>query len=606
MGMSGKDKREEGRGAAAIHRNILDNIASGVISLDSAGVVTTFNTAASEIIGLPEEEVVGKEFSKVFLIAEGLEEFTETILDAVSSGSVVRQQVVAATLAGRQRFLSVSSSYLKETRDGETVRLGLVAVFDDISEVRALQEAERKLAKELEAKHGELQGAYRDLEEKNQDLSATMKKAQMARIGAVALAVLLFGSVGLYTWNAGPQVEEAASFDHEEFSADGEPVTLVVEPRPVSSSLVVASQLMPRQEIGVTSPMAGKVAAVHTQYGEQVAKGQPLVDLDVSEIWIKHREAKATHIKALERFNELEDWSNSVDVSRARRALSKAASQLESRRSKFEEATFLLERGIIPASEHEAAEREYRNQQLDLRSAEQELDIVLAKGTADRRVAQLELEIAQARLDELQEILNKASVRAPVAGVVMHPKNADGFGLTLVEPGLVQGASVTQGERLLTLGDLSGFSVVGKVDEVEITKINLGDSVRIAGDAFPGIKLHGTIVHVSSQARQDTNRRKPPYFEIVAIIEDLDASRRRALRLGMSANLEIVLYERDDALLVPVNAVIFSKNRPWLRVRDQDTGEVRRVPVTTGVTTVDSVEIVDGIMAGDEVILPGR
>ena len=605
--MSGKDKREKGRDAAAIHRNILDNIASGVISIDSAGVVTTFNTAASEIIGLPEEEVVGREFSKVFLIAEGLEEFTETILDAVSSGSVVRQHVVAATLAGRQRFLSVSSSYLKETRDGEVVRLGLVAVFDDISEVRALQEAERELAKELETKHGELQGAYRDLEEKNQDLSATMKKAQMAQIGAVSLAVLLFGSVGLYIWNTGPQVEEAASFDHEEFSADGELATLVVEPQSVSSTLVVASQLMPRQEIGVTSPMTGKVAAVHVQHGEQVAKGQLLVNLDVSEIWIKHREAKAVHIKTLERFNELEDWSNSVDVSRARRALSKAASQLESRRSKFEEATFLLERGIIPASEHEAAEREYRNQQLDFRSAEQELDIVLAKGTADRRVAKLELEIAQARLDELQEILTKASVRAPVAGVVMHPKGAaDGFGLALLEPGLVQGASVTQGERLLTLGDLSGFSVVGKVDEVEITKINLGDSVRIVGDAFPGIELHGTIVHVSSQARQEMNRRKPPYFEIIAVVEDLDANRRQALRLGMSANLEILLYERDDALLVPINAVIFSENRPWLGIRDPDTREVRRVPVATGVTTVDSVEIVDGIVAGDEIVVPGR
>ena len=49
-----------------IFKNVLDNIPSGVMSLDSDGVVTSFNTAASEIIGLAGEAVVGRTWAEVF------------------------------------------------------------------------------------------------------------------------------------------------------------------------------------------------------------------------------------------------------------------------------------------------------------------------------------------------------------------------------------------------------------------------------------------------------------------------------------------------------------------------------------------------------------
>ena len=87
-------------------------------------------------------------------------------------------------------------------------------------------------------------------------------------------------------------------------------------------------------------------------------------------------------------------------------------------------------------------------------------------------------------------------------------------------------------------------------------------------------------------------------------IEDLTEAQRQRVRLGMSANLEIVVYDKPDALLVPIDAVeVRAGGEAWLNVVDRETGAVRRVRVETGATTLEAVEIVRGVEAGDEVVL---
>ena len=66
------------------------------------------------------------------------------------------------------------------------------------------------------------------------------------------------------------------------------------------------------------------------------------------------------------------------------------------------------------------------------------------------------------------------------------------------------------------------------------------------------------------------------------------------------------MYDKPDALLVPIDAVELRDARPRLRVKDEASGAVRHVDVVTGVTTADAVEIVDGIDAGDVIVVPGR
>ena len=588
----------------AIYRNVLDNVASGVLSLDADGVVTSFNTPAAAITGLGAEAVVGRMFAEVFVQSEGMDQLTDAILDAVHDASMVRQRVVEATFGGAKRSLSVTTTYLREKRDGKHVRIGVVAVFEDITELRELREAELRLAKEVEAKHVELREAYRDLEDTNRRLDTASRTIRAVRVGAGVAMLALFAVVGLYVWNAGPGIVEAVS-GPVPAAGSGEPRVLVVEPGPVASSISMIGRLAPRREVEVTSPVDAKVAHVHVQPGEWVVEGQPLVEMDLAEVRIEHREARVAWIKARDRVEELEGWSGHADVSRARRALSKTRLALEARTNRLKETAFLLERGLIPASEHDAAKREHQSQLLDLESAEHDLEAALARGAEELEVARLERDNARARLAGVEDTLSRAAVASPATGVVMHPMGGRAAGEA--ERKLARGASVEHGERLLTIGDLDGFKVAGRVDEVDVARIRPGHRARITGDAFPGVVLRGEVVRVSSQAvaAGDRHGGGAPAFEVVAVVEDLTQAQRGVLRLGMSARMEVVVYQKTDALLVPIAAVDTGGGRSRLRIRDRDSGEVRLVEVVTGTTTLDSVEIVEGLSAGDE-ILVGR
>ena len=593
--------------AGLIFRNVLENIPSGVMSLDTDGVVTSFNAAASQIVGLAGEAVVGRTWAEVFSEMEGVDDFADVIFDAIYDTLVGHQRVVEATFFGRTRSLSVATSYLKEERNGESVRIGVVVVFSDISEIRELREKELRLARELQAKHAELRDAYVSLEERNRELSTTSRRRNALRLGASVVVLVLFLGVGLYVWNYGPETAGTAAGSGAAEALQGTFTTLVVEPGPISSAITVAGQLAPRRVIEVTSPIEGTIAAVHFQYGEEVAEGERLLDLDITEVRIDYRNAQVAHIKARDRLDELENWSNHVEVSRARRVVSRARIDLEARQNRLSQTTFLLEQGLIPASEHEAAKREYDNQFLDLQSAVEDLQVVLDKGADDAEVARLELENALARLRNLEEIMRNATVYAPLTGVIMHPeRSGSGTQGSEGDQRLGKGEFVKQGEHLVSIGDLDGFTVIGMVDEIDVATIQPGRPAKIMGDAFPGVELQGEIVRVSSQASQSEERHGLPSFEVAASVGGLTADQRRQLRFGMSATLEVVVYDRADALLVPIDAVDFLDNQPRLRVKDKARGTVRYADVVTGVTNLDSVEIVAGIEAGDEIIIPAR
>ena len=333
----------------------------------------------------------------------------------------------------------------------------------------------------------------------------------------------------------------------------------------------------------LTSPSDGKVARLFFEYGSRVSVGQPLVELDTTKIDREYRDRQAEYLVARERVRELEDWENSPEVSRVRRAVAGATLELETRRTSWETA-LLLERGIIPASEHEAAERQYHAQQMNHEAAEKDLALALAKGGEDTmQVARLRLENASSRSRELEKILTDAVVRAPVSGIVLQPENRNGrddregndVGL------LATGQSVGEGDYLLSVGDIDGLSVAGLVEEVDIVKLQQGQPVSVSGAAFPDLELKGKIMRVSSQSQSASNNRVP-MFHVTAELDPITDAQRQRLRLGMSVEVMVVVRDEPAALLVPLAAVRGEPGQYWLRVRTEKNGAVRQVPVEVG------------------------
>ena len=567
------------------------------MTVDPDGRIGTFNPAASEILGIAGETATGQSLAEVFLADEEMGDFMQAILDAVYGSGANQQRVVRISRDGSERSLALTTSYLRVSEDGREESLGVIVIINDVTEIRELQQAELRLAESLKLQHAELQDAYRKIEENNHILASTMQRARIA----------VFSTLGLFL------VVGALAWDTSRGPDPGEPVptaasardaaTRVVRPQRVTKTISLPGQIVPRREVHIASPITGTVADIHFRYGDHVERGQPLLDLDLFDIEKNHRQARATYIKALQKHQEVEDWANNPEVARVRRSISKARLALETQKNKLAQTTFLLEQGLIPATEHQAAEQQYRNQMLDFESLESDLEDVLAKGgTDEREVARLELENARVALELLQATLGQGSVTAPVSGVIMQPTASGTQGGSREDARLTRGKPVSQGQRLVTIGNLDQFSVAGRVDEVNVTQIRLGQSVSVTGDAFPDLDIRGVVAHLSSQAESAQSRSALPSFDVRVDLAELTANQRSRLRSGMSADMEVVVYDSPGALVVPISAVRDEGGRFWLRTKNSD-GQFEETEVDVGVTTLDGVEVTRGIETGDEILV---
>jgi hypothetical protein len=274
--------------------------------------------------------------------------------------------------------------------------------------------------------------------------------------------------------------------------------------------------------------------------------------------------------------------------------------ELDAQKHTLDETERLYKKGIVPGSEYESAKRQYANAQMGYESAQQSMKTTLAKGTGGNlRVARLELANAKLKLDELQGQVSRSTVVSPAAGTIMLPEAAASASGDKKSKELAKGANVAQGDTLVSIGDTSTLCVKAKVDEMSVDSIKKGQKVRITGDAFPGVTLQGVVYHVSSQAVKG-EAGGVASFEITTVIEGLKAEERGSILLGMSANLSIIFYEKPDALLVPVAAVRTDRDGPFVFVKQGQ--EKKKVKVRPGITTLDSVEVTDGLKAGDVVV----
>ena len=113
----------------------------------------------------------------------------------------------------------------------------------------------------------------------------------------------------------------------------------------------------------------------------------------------------------------------------------------------------------------------------------------------------------------------------------------------------------------------------------------------------------GRVASVAAQASSEQGGmgRGMPNFAVSIAITDLTDAQRARLAVGMSASLAIITHQRDDAVVLPPNAVHDEGGTRMVRLREG--GRIVSRPVELGISTPDGVEIRSGISAGDVVVL---
>jgi RND family efflux transporter MFP subunit len=199
-------------------------------------------------------------------------------------------------------------------------------------------------------------------------------------------------------------------------------------------------------------------------------------------------------------------------------------------------------------------------------------------------------EVAQAKLQRTQTLLQFARITAPFAGVIT---------ARFADPGAFIPAATTgstpQNAAMLTLMDFSRIRVQLYVPEAEVPFIKNGLAATLTVEELPGHPFQGTITRFANVLDEST---KTMLTEIEL------ANPSGILRPGMYANVRLNVERKASALLVPSEAVVVEKAGTFVyKVAD---GKAHKMAVHTGFRDATNVEITDGAVAGDQLILVGK
>lgn len=228
-----------------------------------------------------------------------------------------------------------------------------------------------------------------------------------------------------------------------------------------------------------------------------------------------------------------------------------------------------------------------------------QLSLERAKQLASRQFGpQATVDAAQAAYDQAnagiaktQAIISQKLVRAPFDGEL---------GVRKVEVGQF----LTAGTQIVSLTDLSTLYANFTVTEKDSAQLKVGQTVRIAVDAYPGRKFEGKITTIEPQIATDTRN-----IRVQATIANPD----RILKPGMFATTTIVLPDKPPVVTVPETAVdytLYGDSVYLLTEKKEDDGKTSLSAVRTFVQVGNRVdgraEILKGLKPGDRVVAVGQ
>ena len=355
-----------------------------------------------------------------------------------------------------------------------------------------------------------------------------------------------------------------------------------VERGDIARSVVARGKIEPLSKVEVKSKANGIIKALVADVGDSVKEDQVLAELDKADLQAQVREAAA--VLAGEEAN-----LQAAVAAEAKARIEAANPDLEFAKRDYDRAQELFKQKIASQQQLDDASRAYevsKNHQELLNAAVQNAAAQVEQGRA--RVA-----AAKASLDRAQETLSYATIRAPIAGLVLTRDHEVGDAVSSI---LNLGSAAT---LIMTLGDMSSVYIKGEVDEADIGKAATGQRVRTQVESFPGETFDGVVKRIAPIGKELNN---VTTFEVRVTI----ANPKGKLRVNMTANAEIVLEERQKVLLVPEAALVYDKDhRAFVQRLDSSTRDGwRKVAVKTGISNGQRTELVSGVAEGDRVVLP--
>lgn len=351
--------------------------------------------------------------------------------------------------------------------------------------------------------------------------------ASVGIVGSLALLIILVGFT-VYAPARSDALPQSAPLGPAAKIVHPEEV-VVVEPGDLSEDLTVSGEVKPASQVTVSAEVTGIAAAVKALPGETVARGDTLLAIDDTNLRLALRAEEAT--------------------------MASLKAQLASASASLDRIRELAARGVKPRSALEEAE-------------------------GSVATLRANIDASAARVDLARTNLERANVRAPIAGIV-------------ASRSIEAGQFVEAGKPLFDVIDLKRVTVEARVPLGKLAALHAGQAAEVWLPQDPGRVFPARVARVSPRAEQGSRS--------AIVYLDVDNA-EGVLRGSMFMMGRIRVRSSLDAIALPKDAVTFGEHSASVQLLRDD--RIVESPVVTGAIwhAGNAIEVMRGLASGDVVL----
>jgi len=299
---------------------------------------------------------------------------------------------------------------------------------------------------------------------------------------------------------------------------------------------VANGSIVPRKEVLIKPVVSGIIRELYVEAGQLVKKGDQLAKIQIVP--------------------------DMLSLSQGEQRVRSAEINLQNAQMTFDRNKPLVDRGVISASEMQGYDIALRNAKQELEGAQEALQVVrdgISRTSAGNTI-----------------------VRSTIDGMVLDVPVKEGNSV-------IERNNFNEGTTIATIADMNDLIFQGKVDESEVGKVRIGMPVVLTVGAVAGAKWDAELEYIAPKGVEDQGAIQ---FEIRAAVK---LNEGETLRSGYSANADIVLERKENAMVVPEGIVTFNTkgDSAFVDVKEGETW--KKTPIKTGLSDGLDIEVLEGI-----------
>jgi len=319
----------------------------------------------------------------------------------------------------------------------------------------------------------------------------------------------------------------------------------VVKQGDIQKRTVATGKVDPRNEILIKPQMSGIIAELYKEAGDKVQAGDIIAKIKVIP--------------------------DMVSLNGAQSRVERAQIAFDQSQKNYNRDTKLFADKVISKEEFEKTQLQFSNDKEELRSAKDNLSLTRDGITANSAA------------------YSNTLVRSTITGTILDVP-------VKVGNSVIQSNNFNDGTTIATVANMNDMLFVGKLDETEVGKINVGMPMDITIGALQDQKLTATLEYVSPKGKEENGA---IMFEMKAAVK---VPKNIFIRAGYSANAEIILSKSDNVITIPESCIEFGGDTAYVYVLKTKEPQVfTKKQVKIGLSDGIKIEVKSGLKAKDQI-----